>query len=251
MVNPLDLTGKQILVTGATTGIGQETAILLSNLGAKVILIDEYEEKLLQTIVLLAGNDNEYYTCNLNQNQEIEPLLQQIAQKNGAMDGLAFCTGIGGVRPLPFTKYPFLHEMMNANVYSFIEFVRCITKKNCFEKGGSIVVLSSVSSIKGLKSKTAYCASKAALDAAVRCMAAELGGKHIRVNSILKGGVETDTHKDYLKNIMDLDESNDLKKQILGIIQPGEVANLIAFLISDATRSITGTSIVIDGGYTL
>jgi len=247
----MELTGKQILITGAGSGIGKETAILLSNLGAKVILVDEDEQLLNETFDLLGKETSAFYVFNMYENQEIEPQIKNIVQKHGAFDGLAYCAGIGGVRPLSFTKYPFIHEMMNANVYSFIEFVRCITKKNSFVKGGSIVALSSVSSIKGLKSKTAYCASKAALNAAIRCMAAELSNKKIRVNSILKGGVETDTHKDYLKNVMDLDESNDMQKQLLGIIQPDEIANMIAFLISDATNTITGTSIVFDGGYTL
>lgn len=251
MINPIALSGKQILVTGAVSGIGKETAILLNNLGAKVILVDENEEMLKEIMGLLDDNTSAFYAFDLYKNEVIEPQIKKIVQVHGAFDGLAYCAGIGGVRPLSFTKPFFLQEMMNANVYSFIEVVRCITKRNSFVVGGSIVALSSVSSIKGLKSKTAYCASKAALNAAIRCMAAELSNKKIRVNAILKGGVESDTHKDYLKNIMDLDESNDLEKQVLGIIQPNEIANMIAFLISDATKTITGTSIVFDGGYTL
>ena len=251
MINPMDLTGKQILVCGVSHGVGRSTAILLSNLGAKVIIIDDSKEVVQETFSLLHENSNACYSFNLYENQIIEFNISQIINDCGAIHGFVYTSGIGGVRPLQFTKNSFTHEIMNANVYSFIEMVRCLSKKNYFFKGGSIVALSSVSSIKGLKSKTAYCASKAALDASVRCMAAELSAKGIRVNSILKGGVETDTHKDYLKNIIDLDEGNDMNKQLLGMIQPEEVANMIAFLLSDATKSITGTSIVIDGGYTL
>ena len=188
---------------------------------------------------------------NIYENTEIEPNFKQISIDCGVFDGFVYCAGIGGVRPLSFTKYPFMHEMMNANLYSFIEMVRCITKKNCFAHGGSIVAISSVSSIKGLKSKTAYCASKAALDASVRCMAAELSEKRIRVNSILKGWVESDMKKDFIKSNMELNENNDFKRQLLGVIDPVEIANTVAFLLSDATKTITGISLVLDGGYTL
>lgn len=251
MINPFELLDKKILVTGAASGIGKETAVVLSNLGARVILVDENKKMLNETLGLIKKESKAAYAFKIYENQEIEPQLKNIVQEQGAFDGLAYCAGIGGVRPLSITKHLFLQEMMNANVFSFIEFVRCITKKKCFVNGGSIVALSSISSIRGLKSKTAYCASKAALNASIRCMASELCNKGIRVNSILKGGVETDMHKDYLKNIIDLDESNDLEKQILGMIHPSEIANMIAFLLSDATKTITGTSLVIDGGYTL
>lgn len=247
----MDLTGKQILVSGVGPGMGRETAILLTKLGAKVVMIDESEDILQATFALLEGEANAYYTFNIYENQEIEPHLKQISMEHGAFNGFAYCSGIGGVRPLAFTKYSFVHEMMNANLYSFIEMVRCIAKKKAFVQRGSIVALSSVSSIRGLKSKTAYCASKAALNSAVRCMATELAEKGIRVNAIVKGGVESDTHKDYLKNILEIDEGNDLKKQLLGLIQPEEIATMVAYLMCDAAKSITGTSIVFDGGYSV
>ena len=90
-----------------------------------------------ETITLLKSEGNAYYAFNLYANQEIELRIKEIVKKHGAFDGLAYCAGIGGVRPLSFTKHPFIQEMMNANVYSFIETIRCITKKNCFIKGGS------------------------------------------------------------------------------------------------------------------
>jgi NAD(P)-dependent dehydrogenase (short-subunit alcohol dehydrogenase family) len=247
----VELTGKQILVTGATSGVGKETALLLSNLGAKVILIDKNEELLNGVLELMNDNRSCIYSFDINDIEIIEPKIKEIVSKHGPFNGVAFCSGSGGVRPLSLSKHIFVQELMNANLYTFFELVRIITKKGSFVIGGSIVALSSVSSIRGLKSKTAYSASKAALNAAVKGISAELGNKKIRVNSILKGGVESDTHKDYLKNVMDLDKGKDLKKQFLGLIKPEEIANMIAFLLSDATRTITGTSIVFDGGYTV
>jgi NAD(P)-dependent dehydrogenase (short-subunit alcohol dehydrogenase family) len=214
-------------------------------------MIDTPQEKTLEIPETSKNDILRSFYFNIYVNAEIEPQLNQITKECGPFNGFVYCAGIGGVRPLSLTKYSFTHEMMNANLYSFIEMVRCITKKRCFAPAGSIVSISSVSSIKGLKSKIAYSASKAALDASVRSMAAELSEKKIRVNSILKGWVTSDMQKDFIKSNMELSENDDFKRQLLGAIEPVEIANTVAFLLSDATKTITGTSLLLDGGYTL
>jgi NAD(P)-dependent dehydrogenase (short-subunit alcohol dehydrogenase family) len=251
MINPMDLTGKRILVAGAASETGQVIVDQLCSLGASVVITDDNGEKLQEIKGSSKFNNLACYSFSIYENAEIEPNFKQIIKECGAFDGFVYCAGIGGVRPLSLTKYSFTHEMMNANLYSFIEMVRCITKKGGFAQGGSIVTISSVSSIKGLKSKIAYSASKAALDASVRSMAAELSEKKIRVNSILKGWVTSDMQKDFIKSNMELSENDDFKKQLLGVIEPVELANTVAFLLSDATKTITGTALLLDGGYTL
>jgi|WetSurSiteA1Bulk_404760.scaffolds.fasta_scaffold00362_2 NAD(P)-dependent dehydrogenase (short-subunit alcohol dehydrogenase family) len=251
MINPMELTGKQILVAGATSETGQSIIDQLINLGARVVMTDNTEEKPVVLQKILDNKNAVFYAFDIYNNSEIEPNFKRITDKHGVFNGFVYCAGIGGVRPLAQTKYSFTSEMMNANLYSFVEMVRCITRKKSFSQGGSIVAISSVSSIKGLKSKTAYCASKAAIDASVRCMAAELSERKIRVNSILKGWVESDMKNEFIKSNMELNGDDDLRRQILGIIDSAEIANTVAFLLSDATKSITGTSLLLDGGYTL
>jgi len=251
MINPMDLTGKQILVAGITSEIGQAIAIQLGQLGAKIMMIDNDEDKLREILSFLEGNSNHYCSFDILKNEEIESHIKRIVKNHGLFDGFVYCAGTGGVRPFALTKYENIQTMMNANCFSFVEMSRCLTKRNSFNRGGSIVAISSVSSIKGLKSKLAYSSSKAALDASVRCLAAELGEKGIRVNTILKGGVSTDNKVDYIKNIVDLNDNETIKKQILGEIEPEEIANMVAFLLSDAVRTMTGTSIILDSGYTL
>ena len=251
MINPMDLTRKQILVIGITSEVGQAIAIKLSKLGAKVIIVDNDKKKLQELISLLDGINNHYYNFDFLTNSEIEVHIKQIVKDNGLFDGFVYCISMGGVRPLALTKYENMQTMMNANCFSFVETVRCLARKNSFNRGGSIVAISSVSSIKGLKSKLAYSSSKAALDASVRCLAAELGEKKIRVNTILKGGVTTDFKEDYIKNIEDLNNDETINKQLLGEIDPEEIANTVAFLLSDSVKTITGTSIIHDSGYTL
>jgi len=251
ILNPMDLTNKKILVVGATSETGETITNQLLNLGAEVVMVDDNEERLI-TIADKCNNPRLNFNCiDIYNNQEIESGMKQMAANFGAFDGLVFCAGKGGVRPLQLTKNNFLHNMMNANLYSFIEVVRCLTKKGSFNNGGSIVVISSVSSIKGLKSKISYSASKAALDASVRGMAAELSEKKIRVNSILKGWVTSDMKLDFIQDNMELNKNEDFAKQLLGVIEPIEIANTVSFLLSDATKTITGISMLHDGGYSL
>jgi NAD(P)-dependent dehydrogenase (short-subunit alcohol dehydrogenase family) len=250
-MNPMDLTNKKILVVGATSETGETIVGQLLNLGASVIMIDIEDEKLLSILNHFNHLKLKYYSFNIYDNQEIEKEMKQVSISFGAFDGLVFCAGKGGVRPLQLTKNNFVHDMMNANLYTFIEIMRCLTKKGSFNNGGSIVAISSVSSIKGLKSKISYSASKAALDAAVRGMAAELGDKKIRVNSILKGWVTSDMKLDFIQDNMELNKNEDFAKQILGVIEPIEIANTACFLLSDATKTITGISMLHDGGYSI
>jgi NAD(P)-dependent dehydrogenase (short-subunit alcohol dehydrogenase family) len=214
-------------------------------------MIDSVDEKLLSISNHFNHAQLKYYCFNIYNNQEIEKEIKQVSISFGAFDGIVFCAGKGGVRPLQLTKNNFVHDMMNANLYTFIEIVRCLTKKGSFNNGGSIVAISSVSSIKGLKSKISYSASKAALDAAVRGMAAELSDKKIRVNSILKGWVTSDMKLDFIQDNMELNKNEDFAKQILGVIEPIEIANTVCFLLSDATKTITGISMLHDGGYSI
>lgn len=247
----MDLTGKKILVAGVSSSIGEQIVYRMLDLGASLCLVDRDKEKLEEISHSSDSPFLDYRVFDIYSNEAIESNFKEINREFGVFDGFVFSGGMGGVRPLSFTKQNFLHEMMNANLYSFIEMVRCITKKDCFKEGGSIVAISSVSSIRGLKSKTVYSASKAALDASIKNMAAELANKRIRVNSILKGWVTSDLQQDFIKSNMELNADDDFKKQVLGAIEPVEIANTVAFLLSDATKTMTGTNLLLDGGYTL
>ena len=179
MINPLDFTGKQIFITGASSGIGKETAVLLSKLGAKIILLALNEDELKDAILFLEGTENQYYEYNLNNIEGIEPLIKELVSKHGAFDGFVHCAGIGAVRPLNLSKYEFMLNVMNINFFSFVEIIRCLTKKNAFNPGMNIVGVSAVGAFQGDSTKTAYCASKAAMNSATRCLAKELSSKKI------------------------------------------------------------------------
>ena len=249
MKDIMSLSNKRVLITGASSGIGKETAILLSKLGAQLVMVARSKEKLEDVLLNLKGDKHKFYCYDLKNLEGIESLIKQIVSENGAIDGFVHSAGIGNTRPLKMMKPDFLREVMEINFNSFVEITRCITKKSFFNENMSIVGISSIASVQGNQSKTAYCASKAAMDAAIRCMAKELAPKKIRVNSVMPGLIKTDIFEAFLDRSVDSEDAkNIMARQYLGMGEPIDVANMIAYLLTDMSKFITGTSIPIDGG---
>lgn len=246
MVNIIDLRNKTILVTGAGSGIGRETARVLSEQGVKVVMLDLNEEALNETLASLFGNGHITKTCDLTNFESLQELMKDILMETGPLDGLVHCAGISSRKPLNVLKAKGFQKVMDVNFYSFVELTRLFTRRGNMNDGGSIVVMSSISSIKGYKAKTEYCVSKAAVDAFVRCMALELADRHIRVNSVMAAAVNTPMAQRARETNASVGAAE--SEAPLGITEPYEVANTIAFLLSEATKTITGTSILIDGG---
>ena len=245
-MNIIDLSNKNYIVTGAGSGIGRETAKVLSEQGAKVIMLDLNQEGLEETQSLLHGMGHLCKTCDLTDFEILPELVKKILEQCDSIDGLVHCAGISSRKPLNVLKAGGFSKVMDVNFYSFVELVRLSTKKKYFNDGGSIVVMSSISSIRGYKAKSEYCVSKAAVDAFVRCMALELADRKIRVNSIMAAEVLTPLALKARETNAKVGVSD--FNAPLGPSNPNEVANTIAFLLSDATKTITGTSILIDGG---
>ena len=226
MINPMELTGKRILVYGEQTGIDESIVAQLKNLGAEIIL---YSQKNVGLIEI-----------------ELKQILKDIH-----IDGFVYTLMHSDFRPLQFVKPELVAEIINDNYSLFIEAMRILRKSKVLKNGASVVALSSISSIHAMKAKMAFCSAKAALDAAVRCLAIELSDKNIRVNSVQKGVVDTDYEKSHIQDLVLINDGEAEKKTPLGPSSAGEIANVVAFLLSDATKTLTGTSIVIDGGYVL
>lgn len=245
-MNIIDLSNKTIIVTGAGAGIGQETAKVLSEQGAKVVILDLNQVGLDETLAMMEGNGHLCKACDLTDFEVLSSLVKDILEQCGLIDGLVHCAGISSRKPLNVLKADGFSKVMDVNFYSFVELVRLSTKKKYFKDGGSIVVMSSISSIRGYKAKSEYCVSKAAVDAFVRCMALELADRRIRVNSVMPAEVLTPLALKARETNAAVGASD--FNAPLGPSDPYEVANTIAFLLSDATKTITGTSILIDGG---
>ena len=245
MDNIIAIAGKKIVVTGAGSGIGRETALVLAKQGATVIILDVNEAGLIETEVL-GGERCHPVTIDLTDSTAVIDAVKQIVERYGKLDGLVHCAGISSRKPLNVLSKDCFSKVMDVNFYSFVELVKNCAKKKHINDGASIVVMSSISSIRGYKAKTEYCVSKAAVDAFVRCMALELADRKIRINSVMAAEVLTPLAlKARETNAMV--GASDFEAP-LGPSEPYEVANTIAFLLSDATKTITGTSLLIDGG---
>ncbi len=245
-MNIIDLSSKKYIVTGAGSGIGRETAKVLSEQGARVVMLDLNQQGLEETLTSMKGTGHLYNVCDLTDFEALSSLVEEVVEQCGKIDGLVHCAGISSRKPLNMLKAKGFSKVMDVNFYSFVELVRLATKKKNFNNGGSIVVMSSVSSVRGYKAKSEYCVSKAAVDAFVRCMALELADRKIRVNSVMPAEVLTPLAQKARKLNESIGAAN--TDAPLGASDPYEIANTIAFLLSDATKTITGTSILIDGG---
>lgn len=237
-----------ILITGAGSGIGQATAIKLAELGAQLILVDFSQRGLEET---LANIDGEHIVLclDLSIGESFDSIESMLKEKEVKLCGIVHCAGISSRKPLNVLTKEGFSKVMDVNFFSFVELVKRFTKKKYFNDGGSIVVMSSISSIKGYKAKTEYCVSKASVDSFVRCAALELAPRAIRINSVMAAEVLTPLGLKARK----LNASLGVKEfeAPLGPSEPEEVANTIIFLISNVTKTITGTSVLIDGGATI
>lgn len=249
MINPMDLSGKKILITGASSGIGKQIAKTSANLGAEVILVARNEQKIMTVAHEIGSNVLDFYCDDLSLTDRIEPLISKICAEHGRLDGLVHAAGVASNRAIATFTYERVHEIMSINFYAFFELVRVITKKGRFNEELSIVGVSSIASIKGNSAQTAYAASKAAMDGAMRCFAKELHTKKIRVNTVLPSMINTEMYEAYARK-SGVGDYQILDRQYLGIGETEDVANAVSFLLSGASRFITGTQLIVDGGYT-
>lgn len=252
MYNLVDLTDKKILVVGASSGIGKQIAVTLSRLGAKVILAARREDKLMETLALLEGEGHSVKRFDVQNTDGIEKVVKDIVAEFGALDGMVYSAGLGTALPLQQTKPEKIKQVFDVNFFGFTETVRQLCRRGRFNPGMRIVGISSVASIRGDKSKTAYSASKSAMDSAVRCIAREVADKGICINSVAPSMTATELYTHYLDKYGEDSETNKelLKRQYLGIAETSDVANAVAFLLSPAARFITGITLPVDGGLT-
>ena len=245
--------GKHSLVSGGTSGIGRQTAIILSELGAKVAVVGRREEKLQETLSMMTGEGHSAHAIDMSDLEGLEAHIKEIVAETGAFDGYVHCAGI--VNNLPVKNYTpaRLDQIMRTNFYSYFEMVRLLSKKGRFNPGMSIVAVSSIAATHGAAAQAAYGASKAAIDGSMRCLAKELADKGIRLNTVQPAATATAMYTDYmaLKATM---KDTEMKvqanpRQYLGMNEPADVANAIIFLLSPASRKITGVMLPVDGGF--
>ncbi len=251
-MDQFSLAGKNIVVTGASSGIGRKTAIACSEAGARVILLARNSERLNETLVSLKNPDYHLaFPVDLLDAEALELLVKQIVEKAGRLHGLVNAAGISTTMPLKMTSPAKLNDYFNSNVVTAVNLSRIITKSTYMTPdGGSVILFSSVMGMVGEVGKTIYSITKGALIAASRSMALELAPRKIRVNAISPGVVLTPMSQQavYSQDKESLDKVTALHPLGLGL--PEDIANACVYLLSDASRWVSGSNLVVDGGYT-
>ncbi len=239
-----DFYGKKILIAGASSGIGRQTAIFLSKCGAEIILMARRQDKLEETLSLLDGKNHKIVSFDLTNVENIDSIMESVSNNYGKLNGMVCTAGIAEVRPFKICSPSDMERIMKINFFSFYEMVRTFAKKRNSEDGSRIVAISSAAAIRPGKGQAAYAASKAAMDASILVLAQELLNRNININSIRPGWVKSPLTSDYAEDNPKYDHTI----QPQGIIDSEDVASMAAFLLSENAKKITGRSFDIDGG---
>lgn len=250
MHNPLSMTGRTVLIAGASAGLGRATAVALSRLGARVALVARREEVLREVQGSLAGGGHGVYPYDLMDTAGIPALLDTIARDMGPLWGLVHCAAIQLTKSIRFLKTNEFASVMTLGVESALALVEALQRDGVrHAEGGSVVLLSSVSGSTGQPGFAVYCASKGAVESITRSLARELASRRIRVNSVAPAQVLTESLDALKQSLTDKQFDEFRARHPLGFGEPEDVAHAVAFLLSDSSRWITGTNLVIDGGY--
>jgi NAD(P)-dependent dehydrogenase (short-subunit alcohol dehydrogenase family) len=254
MYNPLDLRGKLILVTGASSGIGRATSVMLSKLGARVILCGRRVDQLAETLRLMENQSTHSITnFDLGNIDAIVPWVKEsMTTAGGKLAGLVHSAGVSSIAPIRQISKSSIERCLMPNLFAALMLVRAASAKDVVDDhGSSIVLISSVAALRAEPGLVSYGASKAALHSVCKTAAKELAPKKVRVNCIVPGYVNTPLFKASVETLPQQSVDQLLGRHFLGLIEPEEVAVAISFLLSDAARKITGTELVIDSGYTV
>ncbi len=249
--NPFSLKGKTILVTGASSGIGKATAIECSKLGARIVLTGKNAERLSKVKSNLDISFNQDHV-SIQADFNAEDGIDLILSSGHIFDGVSDNVGISnGNKPIKFIQEEELYDVMKMNTFSHVKLAKALFKKKLLNKNSSYVFTASIGGNDSfVTGQSVYGISKSAVNSFMKYCAIEFSGRGIRCNSVCPGMIETPLIK--LDTLTDDDKAIDADKYLLKRYgQPVEVARAISFLLSDASSYITGTSLIVDGGYTV
>ena len=245
MYNPFSLDNKTILVTGASSGIGRGVAIDTSKMGANVIITARNEQRLNETFSQLEPGNHEKIIADLCSEDVIDGIVDNIP----VVEGLVLCAGIIKTMPVKNITSEAIDKIFNTNIISNIKLVSKLLKRRKLAKGASLVFISSVSTFNVKVGNSLYSGTKGAVNSFAKAMALEVSKQSMRVNCIQPGFVPSsilENHglgEDALKWYAD--------RHPLGFGTPTDIANACIYLLSDASKWVTGSIFTIDGGYTL
>ena len=247
--NPFSLEGKTILITGGAGGIGSAAARTCIKLGARVILTDIRQDALTATLSSLPESQttepNLCFTADLTEADQLAALVDFCP----VLDGVVCNAGVMKLTLTQFITEEELTRIQKINLNSPILLTRSLLKKKKVKKGGSIVFTASAAGVFRVSPGNGiYATTKCGIDAFMRTVAIEFGPRGIRCNSVNPGMVETALIGSFTEEQKEKEKQN---YPLRRFAQPDDIANGIAYLLSDAASFVTGTALKIDGGMTL
>lgn len=248
--NPMDLSGRLMLVTGASAGIGRATAVMLSRLGARVILNGRDAGRLAETAERLTGDGHAVAPFDLSDLEMVPGWMKGLCADAGPLDGVAHCAGIQTLRPIRIFSSGFFDDVMRANLGSALALARGLRQKGCHAERAAMALISSTAATAASPGNVVYAASKGGIIAATKGLAVELLSDGIRVNCVVPSIVETELIERGKQKLTAEQYEHLRTLQPLGFGRPDDIAHMIAYLLADTSRWMTGSIVTVDGGRT-
>jgi NAD(P)-dependent dehydrogenase (short-subunit alcohol dehydrogenase family) len=243
--NPFSLKGKKILVTGASSGIGESISIECSKMNAELIITGRNSDRLNKTYNKLSGEAHQVVITDFTNVEQIDRLVHDLP----SLDGIVLCAGVVKTLPVKNITESAINEVFQTNIISSIQLIKRLLKDKKINKGASIVFISSISTSNAKIGNSLYSASKGAVNSFSKVLALELSFQKIRVNSIQPGFIKSRILEGGMITEEQIHEN--ISKYPLGEGKPEDIAYACLYLLSDAAQWVTGSIFTIDGGVTL
>jgi len=242
---------RNVIVTGASRGLGLAIAARLAASGYRVLAIARSESAELQALIAAAGQGGrgpvQFYPFDLLEIAAMAQFVRRLRREAGPLYGLVNNAGLGTAGVLAMMRDEEIERLIRLNTLSPIVLTKHVARSMMSERAGRIVNISSIVATTGYQSLSAYSATKASLIGFTRSLARELGQLGITVNAVAPGFVDTE-----MTSRMDARQREQIirRSALRRLPEPADVAATVEFLLSDQARNITGTTITVDAGNT-
>jgi NAD(P)-dependent dehydrogenase (short-subunit alcohol dehydrogenase family) len=252
-MNPqYDFSSKIVFVTGASTGIGQATALLFARSSARVALVDINEDLGLKTASMIkaAGGQAEFIKCDVSKEQQVQAAIAKTVQIYGGLDIAFNNAGIEGqTSPTAECTAENWHSVIETNLSSVWYCMKYQIPEMLKRGGGSIINCSSIAGLVGFSGIPAYVAAKHGVIGLTKVSALEYAKSRIRINAVCPGVIQTPMIDRFSKGNAQALQQLQAAEPIGRIGQPNEISESVLWLASDASSFVTGHSLVVDGGW--
>ena len=246
MNNPFSLEGKTVLVTGSSSNIGRKIAIRCAEIGAKVIVVARDMDRMKATVGELVGEGHKYYAVDLLNVDSIAHLVEALPM----LDGVVLCAARFDSTPVKNIRRELVQDMFNTNSFANFDIIQKLLKKKKINKGGSVVFISSVASMRPYKANSIYSATKGAINSFAKVLALEVGSQKIRVNCLHPGIVRRE--EGIREGALTAEQQRqEMEKFPLGMGETDDIAYASVYLLSDVAKWVTGIDLIVDGGQSL